>query len=140
MSGFGDGGNVNSGSGGRLRERRACRGCGIVAVEELVALEEDAEAMGMVVGRNVGGAGWSDVRTVSGLRRWLEALGVSCDGLCGAEPGRCRCWRVGGLAAWRWYSRLLCTCLEVNKCITEGLLLVLVWIFYDLLYVLSMQS
>lgn len=75
VSRFGDGGNVNSGSGGRFRERRACRGCGVVAVEELVALEEDAEAMGMVVGRDVGEPSGTDVRTVSGLRRWLEALG-----------------------------------------------------------------
>lgn len=75
MSGFGDGGNVNSGSGGRFRERRACRGCGVVAVKELVALEEDAEAMGMLVGRDVGEPSGTDVRTVSGLRRWLEALG-----------------------------------------------------------------
>jgi hypothetical protein len=49
-SGPGDGGNVNSGSGGRLRERRACRGCGAV-----VELEDDAEAMGMLGGRDVGG-------------------------------------------------------------------------------------
>lgn len=60
---------MNSGSGGRLRERRACRGWGVVAVEELVALLEvgDAEAMGMVVGEaRVGGTCGTDVRTVSG--------------------------------------------------------------------------
>lgn len=50
---------MNSGSGGRLRERRDCRGCGVVVEEVLVALEGDAEAMGMVVGEIwVGGAVW----------------------------------------------------------------------------------
>lgn len=52
-----------------MRERRACRGWGVVAVEELVALLEvgDAEAMGMVVGEaRVGGTCGTDVRTVSG--------------------------------------------------------------------------
>ena len=55
---------MNSGSGGRLRERRACRGWGVVAVEELVALEGDAEAMGMVVGETWVGEPCTDVRTV----------------------------------------------------------------------------
>lgn len=67
---------MNSGSGGRLRERRACRGWGVVAVEELVALEVgDAEAIGMVVGGRVVLTYVLFWLTPAGLRRWLEALG-----------------------------------------------------------------
>lgn len=55
----GDGGNENSGSAGRLRERRACRAWGVV-VEELEV--EDAAAMRM--GFGVGGSGWGVFRAV----------------------------------------------------------------------------